>query len=190
VQIRVWLERNLARLLAFGLVILAIGFGARGLAGESSPPAIEFQTGPSLPDGTAIRVQVAGAVVQPGVFELHAGDRVIDALAAAGGPRDEADMESLNLARRVRDQEQIVVPVRASAIQPAEFLAPDAIVDLNTASEALLDQLPGIGEVYSRRIVDSRRVDGPFKSVEELVTRRVIPQATLDTIRDRIRVEP
>ena len=63
-------------------------------------------------------------------------------------------------------------------------------MNINTATQAELDQLPGIGEAYSRRIVDSRAVDGPFKTVEDLVTRRVVPASTFDGIHELISVGP
>ena len=67
-------------------------------------------------------------------------------------------------------------------------LEPGAPLDLNSATMEQLDLLPGVGEAYSRRIVDSRRVDGPFEAVEDLLTRRVLPSATLDGIRDYVTV--
>jgi competence protein ComEA len=157
---------------------------------DDDPAPLEFTQGDSLPDGAPIRVHVAGAVVRPGVYDLRAGDRVIEALAAAGGPSATADVETVNLARRLRDAEQLVVPQRRTPSTAAATLPPGARLDINAATEAELDLLPGIGEAYSRRIIDSRRVDGPFKSTDELVQRRVLPQATFERVRDLISVGP
>jgi competence protein ComEA len=186
-----WLERNQLVVLCLAVIVFIASIAVIQLTDET-PPAIEFTYGSGLPDGTPIRVHVTGAVLQPGVYELREGDRLIEALSAAGGPASDADTEALNLARRVRDEEQVVVPRRGSAGAPRAVatLAPGARLDINTATEAQLDQLPGIGEAYSRRIVDSRRVDGPFKTAAELVERRVVPQATFEMIRDLISVSP
>lgn len=183
-----WLERHSLLLFLAAAVLLVAGVAVRQLEAVSSRPALVFNEGAVQPDGTPIRVHVAGAVIAPGVYDLRAGDRVVDALAAAGGPGDDADLEAVNLARRLRDGEKLTIPGARS--QPALPLPPGARLDVNTASQAQLMLLPGIGEAYSRRIVDSRRVDGPFRSVEELVSRRVLPQATFERIRDLITVTP
>jgi competence protein ComEA len=184
-----WLERNQTRVLLIAGALLLAGLGADRLSGSDSLPAVEFRYGSGQPTGAPIRVDVAGAVVHPGVYELREGDRLAEALAAAGGPSNDADTDALNLARRVRDEEQVVVPKRTP---PKETftLTPGAKLDLNTATESQLDALPGIGEVYARRIVDSRAVDGPFLSVQDLVDRRVVPRATFDKVRDLVFVEP
>jgi competence protein ComEA len=185
-----WLDRNRFLLLGFAGLALIAGVLFPRLAGGETASPIVFREGSGLPDGTPIRVHVTGAVIAPGVYELREGDRLVDALAAAGGPAADANLDQVNLARRVRDEGQVLIPRRTSAVLNVEPLAPGAKVDINSASEAMLDQLPGIGEAYSRRIVDSRKVDGPFKSTQDLVTRRVLPQATFDMIRDFIQVGP
>ena len=185
-----WLERNQVLVLAAAISVLVASLAVSFLAGGDSAPALEFHNDSGLPAGTPIRVHVAGAVLQPGVYELREGDRVVDALTAAGGPIDSADMEALNLARRVRDEEQVLVPKReAPAAQPL-FIPPGSRLNINTATEAQLGQLPGIGEVYSRRVVDSRSVDGRFATTEDLVARKIIPRATYERIRNLISVEP
>jgi competence protein ComEA len=185
-----WLDRNRFVLLGCAGLLLIAGVLFPRLADSQTARPIIFREGSGLPDGTPIRVHVTGAVLQPGVYELREGDRVAEALTAAGGPTSEADLEQVNLARRVRDEGQVVIPKRAVLAPKVEPLAPGIKVDINSASEAALDQLPGIGAAYSRRIVDSRAVDGPFKATQDLVARRVIPQATFDLIRDLIQVGP
>lgn len=185
-----WLERH--QLLVVGLagLVLLAGVAVVYFDDEGSPAPIVFRTDSDQPAGSPIRVHVAGAVDEPGVYGLREGDRVLDALSAAGGPTDAADLDALNLARRVHDEEQVVVPRRTGSIAggAAAPLPSGAKVDINNANEAQLDQLPGIGEAYSRRIVDSRKVDGPFRSTQELVDRRVLPRATYEKIRDLISV--
>jgi competence protein ComEA len=185
-----WLERHQLLVLGLAGLLLAAGVGVRQLD-RDTPPALIFHDDASLPPGAPIRVYVTGAVASPGVYELRSGDRVADALAVAGGASEGADLDALNLARRVRDGERVSVDRRggSSTVNArGEPLPPGTKLDINLATEAQLDQLPGIGEAYSRRIVDSRKVDGPFKSTQELVERKVLPKATYDRISDMVMV--
>ena len=186
-----WLERYQWLVLTLSVVVFgAIALGP-GLLDRDDRP-LDWHNDSSLAPGTPIRVHVAGAVLAPGVYELREGDRVVDALTAAGGPADDADSNELNLARRVRDEEQIVVPRHeaSTTAAPALLLATGARLDINTATLQQLDQLPGIGEAYSRRIVDSRAVDGPFATTDDLVGRKIVPRATFERIRDLVGVGP
>jgi len=128
-------------------------------------------------------------VAEPGVYEVEAGDRVIDVLFEAGGHTDDADLEAINLALRVSDEDQIVVPRigQANANVPS---AGSARININTASASELDALPGIGEVYSEQIVVDREANGLYASSEELVERQVIPRGTYERIRDLITAGP
>jgi competence protein ComEA len=173
--------------LALAGLLLVAGFLLRDLTRGGSPPALVLRD-PESGNGMVV-VQVSGAVASPGLYELASGARVEDAVFAAGGALPEADLASLNLARHVRDGEklEIVGPIAEVAAAVAT-LAPGEKLDLNAATTAQLDQLPGIGEAYSRRIIDSRVVDGPYTAVEDLLTRRVIPSDTFETIRDYLTV--
>lgn len=153
----------------------------------SGPQPLELQVGgnPAL----AIKVYVAGAVANPGVYTLQQGSRIADALAAAGGPTADADLLRINLAQRVRDEDQIIVP-RVGEALPASASGEAAKININTASAELLDTLPGIGAVRSRNIVESRERDGPFQRTEELVERKLIPQSVYEQIEDLISVGP
>jgi competence protein ComEA len=182
-----WLERNQFLVLGLAACFLLAGLLAREITRPAPPPAFvihEADTG----DGPVL-VHVSGAVAAPGVYQLSSGARVQDALLAAGGAIPEADLDALNLARPLRDGEQVKVPgASRSFALLAPTLDPTTPLDINSATQAQLDLLPGIGEAYSRRIVDSRLVDGPFGSLDDLVTRRVLPVATLEGIRERLTV--
>jgi competence protein ComEA len=188
-----WLERYRTPLLSVlaGAAVLGLVFFV--LRQRENPPPLELQVGDAPSSNAEIMVHVAGAVATPGVYVLHDGDRVVDAVETAGGPSADADLVTLNLARRVHDEDQVVVPrvgEQSATSQVAGASASGAPIDINTASAAVLDSLPGIGEVYSSRIVDSRVADGPFQSTEDLVTRKLIPRATYEKIQPLITVSP
>jgi competence protein ComEA len=185
-----WLERHQFLVLACACLLLAGGLLARASRGEPDGVLV-FEDEPEAEADAPISVHVAGAVTYPGVYELRAGDRVSKAVDAAGGAVAGARLDGLNLARPLRDGERIMVPGAVRAVQARSFaLAAGEKVDLNLAGMDELHALPGIGDAYARRIVDSRKVDGPFKSADELVARRVVPPATFERIRDLVFVMP
>ena len=137
----------------------------------SSGPSAATSTPAAPPTGGAVVVSVVGQVASPGLVTLPAGSRVADALAAAGGLLPEADPAAVNAAALLTDGEQIAVGVpgaAAPATGPAAATAPGALLNLNSATVADLDALPGIGPVLAQRIVDHRTASGPFTSVDQL----------------------
>ena len=169
------------------------------LPAATSPAATNPTATSNAADASAtgpeqVVVDVAGAVVHPGVVRLPAGSRVVDALTAAGGAHADADLTRLNLARVLVDAEQVLVsrqgdPVApaAGAGVPAPGAAGDSRVDLNTADAATLETLPGIGPVLAERIAAYRQ-EHPFSSVDELLDVVGIGPALLDQLRDQVRV--
>ncbi|MBS2938673.1 ComEA family DNA-binding protein [Nocardioides sp. J2M5] len=135
------------------------------------------------PDAVEVVVDVAGKVRRPGIAVLPPGSRVVDALEAAGGARRGVDLSSLNLARPLVDGEQILVGA-AAPTPPTGALAPPPagggpLVNLNTADEAALDTLPGVGPVTAGAILAWRTEHGGFTSVDELLEVDGIGEATL-----------
>jgi competence protein ComEA len=188
-----WLERYRTPLLTILAGVAVLGLAFFVLRQREGPPPLELQVGDATSGDSEIMVHVAGAVAAPGVYAVHEGDRVVDAVEAAGGPSADADLVTLNLARRVHDEDQVVVPrigEQPAAGQAGSASTDGAPIDINTASAAVLDSLPGIGEAYSNRIVDSRVASGPFQSTEDLVTRKLIPRATYEKIKSLITVSP
>lgn len=150
------------------------------------PPAVGGPEGAST-----VVVSVVGLVGAPGLVTLPAGARVADALAAAGGLLPEADPASVNAAAVVSDGQQIAVGM-PGAVQgtggPEAGGAAGAVLDLNTATVAELDALPGIGPVLAQRIVDHRSTHGPFTSVDRLDDVSGIGPAIFAELAERVRV--
>lgn len=149
------------------------------------------------PAGAALVVDVAGAVRRPGVYRLAPGSRVVDAVTAAGGfgPRVDVNAAShINLAAVLHDGEQVRVPSRddtpaTSAATPVADAgrgpSSAGLVDVNTASAAALDALPGIGPATSAKIIAARD-EAPFTTVDELRSRGVLGEATFAKVRDLV----
>jgi competence protein ComEA len=156
----------------------------RGRASEPASTAGAPPTSSAVPKGTAARiaVHVAGAVTTPGVVELRQDARVIDALEAVGGAHADADLDRLNLAAKVTDGERVFVPkvgqadpgVVASGVSGGAVgggsgaSTPGIKLNLNTATQAQLEELPGIGPTYAQAIIAERERRGGFTSVNEL----------------------
>ncbi|MBI9114385.1 ComEA family DNA-binding protein [Sanguibacter sp. YZGR15] len=163
--------------------------------GDESHPA----GGPGEGSGATVLVHVAGNVVTPGVVEIPAGSRVLDAIEAAGGATGLADTGAVNLAREVVDGEQVYVP-QAGEVPPVvpgagttgpgggPGQAAGGVVDLNTATVDDLDTLPGIGPALAARIVGWRDANGPFTSVDQLTDVSGIGPKVLDEVRDLVSV--
>lgn len=190
-----------------GLVaLLAVALGGAGLWYlRSLPKEVAVRAEPASASATSttpspavspapILVDVAGWVRKPGVYEFHEGDRVIDAIEAAGGARPGAGLESLNLAAPLADGTQILVrkagavPTGSSGGSGTTSGSSGSLVNVNTASESDLEALPGIGPVLAQEIIDYRTQNGPFASVDQLDDVSGIGPATLDDLRDLVTV--
>ena len=176
--------------------VVALG-GVPGMAPDDVAPSGSADVALADHVGELV-VEVAGAVARPGVYHLPAGARIGDAITAAGGfgPRVAADRVSaeLNLAAPLHDGDRVLVPSRDDASMPpggtgggTGARASPGLVDLNRATEAELDALPGIGPVTAAKIVASRR-ETPFRSVDELRSRGLVGQKTFDKLRPLITV--
>jgi competence protein ComEA len=161
-----------------------------GGAGSGAAPDGSLAGGPA----GQVAVHVAGRVRRPGLVRLPAGSRVQDAIRAAGGPTAGADLDAVNLARKLTDGEQIRVPAPGDPAPPpspgaaagpgAPGAGPSAPLDLNTATLEQLDTLPGVGEVTAGRIVAYR----PFTAVDELLEVPGIGQRRYDQLKDLVTV--
>jgi len=178
------------------LSFTATGGGVQGTIGGpiarevGSQAGTETASGDGAVSGAPLLVHVLGAVARPGLVELDAGARVVDAVAAAGGLTLEADSAGVNLARPVVDGEQLVVPVVGAAPPPdvsgGAAAAADGLVHLNTADVAELDTLPRIGPALAQRIIDWREANGPFTSTEQLLDVAGIGDAVFGGLADKV----
>jgi len=140
----------------------------------------------------ALIIDVAGEVVSPGVYELPAGSRVIDAIKAAGGAKPKAALSDLNLARVIKDGEQIYVdPIYTAGARArvgSKAAAPRGPININRATASDLDSLDGIGPVIAKRIIAYRTANGAFTAIEDLLKVSGIGDAKFAQFKEKIRV--
>jgi competence protein ComEA len=210
-QLAVYAAAAVAILLLGARYLSSAGGGSGSPSGSASGPRATG-TRPGHDKDASVRVesagngiavvQVAGAVRRPGVYRLRANRRVDDAVRAAGGPAAKADLAGVNLAAKVSDGQQIVVPVAGAAGATATGAGPGAggaaagpggaaaspPLNLNTATPEQLDQLDGVGPATAQKIVAYRQAHGGFRSVDELDQVPGIGEKKLAALKDRLRV--
>jgi len=225
---------GIPRMLALGATVVLVGVGGfwllhappppveaslpfaattttTGLAADTNPASAAPATttpgsSPPITAPTPAFVHVAGAVAAPGVYQLPAGSRVVNAVDAAGGPTPSAALDGLNLAAPVADGQRVYVPVvgeldpatvdngpTASGAAPTDGSvptggAPTGPVDLNRATSAELETLPGVGPATAAAVIEDRQRNGPFATVDELDRVSGIGPATLALLRELVKV--
>ena len=142
-------------------------------------------------EGEDVVVYVAGAVSEPDVYRLPAGSRVNDAVQRAGGPTARAEVEGLNLAARLTDGQQILMPVRANgpgaaAVGSSTAGTSEGPISLGTATVEELDTIEGIGPVTAQKIMEFRDQHGGTSSVDQLDEIDGVGPATMDALRARL----
>jgi competence protein ComEA len=209
-------EFSRTQVAVYGAIAVALLFiGARAVRGEggggsdsgytssyenySSESSSEDESEASFSveeGGSDVVVDVTGAVQKPGVYRMPAGSRVNDAVKRAGGATGKAELDSINLAARLADGQQVVVPekVAASETGAAPGVAPaasgagteDAPISLATATAAELDTIDGIGPVTAEDIISFREEHGGLSSVDQLDQISGIGPATMEALRERL----
>lgn len=201
-----WRPSSLQLMLAGAAMLIACSVAAVVYVGSSPGGRVEVLSEPSreavgtaTPSQATFVVEVAGAVVRPGVYTLPVGSRVADAIAEAGGYSTEVDPRAaetkLNLAAKLQDAQLITVPRRgdgavgssSSTAAPGKSAVATGPINLNTASAAELDTLPGVGPATAAKIIASRE-EKPFASVDELVTRKIVTATILAKFRSQVTV--
>ena len=203
-------KQQLVILVLVGIILFGGGYRFAQMKERAAEENIAVLDREKTNDSKA-KVHVAGAVVKPGVYELPAGSRIIDAVNMAV-PTGEADLDVLKLATQVTDGQTINVPVKAAAGQTGaagSSAAPAAVspvaafsagagssvqqaggkVNINTADQAQLDTLPGIGPAYAQRIIQYRELNGPFETIEDIKQVSGIGDKRFEQLKDLITVQ-
>ena len=184
-KIFTWVDWLLIGLLSAGLIYLFLfSLTLYQRPGQSVEYLAAEESGGQNFGVTEVWVDVSGAVVNPGVYQLSAGSRIKDGLVAAGGLTGLADRDfvsaAINLAAKVKDGDKIYVPAAGVEVVGAAT----GRVNLNKATSGELESLPEIGPARAGAIVENR----PYASVDDLVTKKIISAGVLDKIRDKIAV--
>lgn len=172
-----------------GILLVSVGILTTLFFYQQKEPEIEIIAGEE--ETGTIWVDLAGAVMQPGVYELPSDSRYKDLLARAGGLSAGADREwvekNLNLAQKLEDSAKVYIPSQMemeSGEVAGEETAVSGKININTASASELDTLWGIGEVRAKDIIDNR----PYSSIDELLTKKIIPSNVFEKIKEEITV--
>ena len=190
---------GVAVLLLLGVIYVAMNFfsGASTQGFEVQHDEVQAQ---ETEESATIFVHVAGEVKNPGMVELGANERVAKAIELAGGATENAQLDSINLAKKCEDGEQITVPSKVTAessgtassdssssqASSASSSSSNGKVNINTADATGLQQISGIGPSKAQKIIAYREQNGKFKSVEDLTNVSGIGEKTLASIKDQI----
>ena len=183
-----------------GILLILVGVGGLFSKKEESVEETEVvvttvlaeKTEVSTTQETVIFVDIKGAVKNPGVYQMKVGDRVKDAIDAAGGLTEEADSQKVNLAKRLEDQMAIVVPKVGEEAEeiPAGATSKEATnegkVNINTATVEELKTLKGVGEKKAEAIIEYRKKNGSFQTKEDLMKVRGIGKKLFESFQERI----
>jgi competence protein ComEA len=193
---------------AFAILVVALGVrfmrGQQPAAAPAATPVASASTGRAASDGVSVArppaagsvVHVAGAVREPGVYRLPAGARVQDAVERAGGARSNGDVNAINLAAKVVDGQQVVVPARVRGASGAAVPAAGSAgaggaaagppISLNNATPEQLDTLDGVGPATAEKIIAWRTQHGGFRSVADLGQVPGIGPKKLAALKDKV----
>lgn len=203
-----------AGLIALGVAVGAFSLGRaypgpeQGATADEAADMSELRLDDEAPTETPARaeattllvvssavVYISGAVAQPGTYTLPADARVQDVVRAAGGLTEDAAADRVNLAERIADAQHIHIPRSGDAVvaQGADTAAPGnaavALISLNSASPAELEELPRVGPTLAQRIIEWRGANGPFQSIEDVQKVKGVSASVFDEIKDLISVE-
>ncbi len=187
-RIRLFTRTNIVPIALGSVGLLLILFGLFQSLSRSNQSPLVFEEG-EVEAKEELTVDVEGAVINPGVYKLSSKSRIVDALAASGGLSEDADRDfvekNVNLAQKVSDGLKIYIPRLGEQVLSKSSLNSDTtgpVLNINTAGSSELESLPGIGPVTASKIIDNR----PYGQIDDLLTKKIIGQATYDKIKDKI----
>lgn len=185
-----------------GLTLFAYGLISLFLASKATPQDIVFESNSAKQNknddvkANSLTVDVEGAVVKPGVYNLPQGSRIQDALVASGGLSASADRDfiakTINLATKLSDGAKIYIPKIGEDVKITDSIGitsatgsiANSQININTANEQVLDSLPGIGSVTAQKIIGAR----PYTSIEDLLSKKIVGSKVFDQIKDKITI--
>jgi competence protein ComEA len=190
-------ELSRSQIAAYGAIAIALLLiGARAIRADSNAGSASAATSVPLSSGELslstsggdVVVDVAGAVARPGVYRLPTGARVVDAIARAGGPANDALLEGINRAARLTDGQQVMVPARGpgGSMAIGGIAVGDGPISLGSATVEQLEEIDGIGPVTAGKIVEYRDQEGGLASVDQLDEVSGIGPATMESLRARL----
>lgn len=203
------MEGNAARYRSYVILFAVLGLVVGGVIGYFTPrprrASASITVSTPLPTATPrptstprpIRVYVSGAVKTPAVYELRPGSIVQDAIDAAGGPVADADLESINLALELQDQQHIHVPCEGEMVSGPSISggpsskgggAGETLVNINTATQEELETLPNVGPKTAQDIIEYRQSNGSFQSIGDIQNVSGIGEVTFEKLKDKITV--
>jgi competence protein ComEA len=209
----IYITRTQKSLFALILLVLIIISGTIYIRQEKATEislgeAIELQEAAPTPTAVQsvvetreISVYICGNVKSPGVIEVKEGTRLDEAIEMAGGANVEADLNTINLAYRLEDEDMIYIPKKGEKVQSTSKTIPgvntvksvavskSGKVNINTASESELDTLSGVGPATAKAIIQYRNQAGPFKSIEDIKKVKGIGDSKFDSFKDSIIIE-
>ncbi|MGC9171508.1 helix-hairpin-helix domain-containing protein [Caldisericum sp.] len=177
------------------LVFIALGIGmyigkTYLVSNKEQTQTLDIQNTQEL-SPQKIKVYVTGEVKHPDVYELEENSIIKDAITLAGGVTENADLIAINLAKKLTDGEEVIVPAKENSTSNSTVSASNAKtgkININSATKEELMTLPGIGEVKANAIIDYRTKNGPFKSIHDIVNVSGIGEKTFEKIKDLITV--
>lgn len=186
-----WVVAHKAIVVGVWLMLVAVGVGLLvWQGGVFEQPQVQIKRVEEATVSGVIKkivVDMSGEVAKPGVYSFDTGARVVEAITAAGGFSKNADMEwvdkNLNKAAKLSDGEKIYVP-RAGEPESVRVEVDNKKINLNNASQATLESLPGVGPVTATKIVAGR----PYQDSNELVTKKIVGQKVFDQIKDLVSI--
>ncbi len=203
------------KLLLFVIIVLCIALSGTIYINSQKPSHIVFEkniedaeknetekTEEIIKEPNLIGIHIGGQVKNPGFIWIEEGKRLYDALYYVGGALPEADLDSVNLSKKLIDEEKIYIPQKGEIIETSGIgssnpqgtskgggISANGKVNINTATEAELDTLPGIGVTLAKRIVEYRSANGAFKAIEDIRNVNGIGQKRYDDIKDLITIK-